>query len=393
MGAGSVAKKGMRILLLNYEYPPLGGGAGVISQNIVRQLVDFGHQVTVLTTWFRGEKEDFKKGGLRVIRLKSIRHHAYESNPLEMLSWILHAKRYLATNCRTYDYDLSFANFLLPGGEVSRFLLKRFGIPFVAISHGHDIPFAFPRQMLKFHLPTYFWLKIIYNKAERFFVQTSEMKRNADIFGSRMKAKNVKIPNGCDVEFFRPEFSKRKGAFKIIFVGRLVQQKDPMTFLKALKVLHDRDMYFLVDILGDGPLRQKMKRFVTENGLSDKVTFRGWVDKLQMLESYQSAALQVMASLFEGMSITALESLCTGQYLISTPVSGAHDVIEPGINGDIFDYGDYRTLAEKIHAFKKEKFSHGFRVDEAKLALFREKYSWPNIVRSYEKALAEAIHR
>ncbi len=61
----------MKILMLNYEYPPLGGGAGRISQNISEQLVDLGHQVTVITTWFDGTKEeDNIADKLTIIRIK-----------------------------------------------------------------------------------------------------------------------------------------------------------------------------------------------------------------------------------------------------------------------------------------------------------------------------------
>jgi glycosyltransferase involved in cell wall biosynthesis len=43
----------MKLLILNYEYPPLGGGAGVITQNIAEGLAARGHNITVLREkWF-----------------------------------------------------------------------------------------------------------------------------------------------------------------------------------------------------------------------------------------------------------------------------------------------------------------------------------------------------
>ena len=72
----------MNLLVLNYEYPPLGGGAGVITQNISKGLASRGHKITVITTWFENEPEEFTDKNLRVIRLKSKRKKVFQSNPL-----------------------------------------------------------------------------------------------------------------------------------------------------------------------------------------------------------------------------------------------------------------------------------------------------------------------
>lgn len=44
----------MKILLLNYEFPPLGGGASPVSYEIAKHFVNTGHQVDVITMGFRG---------------------------------------------------------------------------------------------------------------------------------------------------------------------------------------------------------------------------------------------------------------------------------------------------------------------------------------------------
>ena len=66
----------MKLLILNYEYPPLGGGAGVITQNIAEGLAKLGHDVSVVTTWFQGEQEvEIVNDNLKIIRLKSKRKY------------------------------------------------------------------------------------------------------------------------------------------------------------------------------------------------------------------------------------------------------------------------------------------------------------------------------
>jgi glycosyltransferase involved in cell wall biosynthesis len=189
----------MNLLVLNYEYPPLGGGAGVITQNISERLASLGHKVTVVTAWYKIEKEIEEANNLKIIRLKSKRKHTYKSSISEMLSWIKESKKFLNNYCKEEKFDLCFANFTIPGGIVALFLKRKFGIKYTIISHGHDIPWRYPKQMFHFHLTTYSRIKKICLQSEINFVQTQEMKKNIDKFlGKKYATKNILIPNGLD---------------------------------------------------------------------------------------------------------------------------------------------------------------------------------------------------
>lgn len=378
----------MKILILNYEYPPIGGGAGVVSKYHAEELAKRGHEVFVLTTWFKGEKELETNGNLTIKKIKSKRRYDFKSTPDEWLSWISQSKKFLNNYLQENKFDYCFAHFALPGGEVGKYIHKKFKLPFAIISHGHDIPWFFPKQMFKYHLITYFYIKKICKKADKLILLTNDMKKNADRFMGKMKYKNIIIPNGCETDIYKPNYSLKSDKFKIIFVGRLVAQKAPFVFLKAINLLQKKiSNVFDVNILGDGPLLNKMKKFVIENNLNDVVNFKGWVSKEEILKEYQSAHLQVISSEAEAMSIAALESLSSGLYIISTPVSGNTDIIEVYKNGVFFDIGDYKTLANKILEFNKTKFQNNFKVDDTFLNNFREKYDWTKIAEKLEEAI------
>lgn len=380
--------RNMRILILNYEYPPIGGGAGVVSRYHAEGLADAGHKVTVLTAWYKDEKGNEQKNNLTIIRLKSKRRYDYKSTPDEWLSWIAHAKRFLKGFLSKNPQDYCMAHFALPGGEVARYIYKRFKLPYAVISHGQDIPWFFPKQMFKYHLLTYFWIKAICKKADKLILLTDAMKKNADRFMGRMKHKNLIIPNGCETSQFFHDYEKRSADFKILFAGRLVAQKSPFVFLKALLLLKNRiGSNFKAVILGDGDLKQRMQQFVRKNGLEKEVKFKGWVSKAEMLSEYQSAQVQVMSSAAEAMSIAALESLSAGLYLISTPVSGNTDIIEEGINGEIFPFGKSDILADKLANYYTAKFQTNYRVPADFLDNFGKKYDWENIVQNIENKL------
>ncbi len=377
----------MNILILNYEYPPLGGGAGVCSQYHAKGLAQCGYRVTVLTAWFKGYSEIEYFDNLTIVRLKSQRKFLYKSNPVEMLMWVKQAILYFASN-QDLSFSICLANFIIPGGIVAKYLKRKFGIPYFILSHGQDIPFFFPKQMLKYHLITYFWLRSIVSGADKLLLLTQMIKKNADSYlGKNNRHKNMVIANGCDTETFYPDYTNATKEFTILFVGRLVEQKDPFTFLKAVKLLAELNVQFKVIILGDGPLRKKMLQFCNKYNLTQRVDFKGWVSKPEMVKHYQQASLQVMSSRDEAMSIAALESLSCGTYMLSTPVSGNTDLIENEINGEFFDFSDSKGLASKIEKFYFNRFLTGYQVPEIFLKRFRNTYNWDTIVKEYDKLI------
>jgi glycosyltransferase involved in cell wall biosynthesis len=380
----------MKILVLSYEYPPIGGGGGVICKNISENLAIMGNKVTVLTTAFKtktGNTPDPGTGNkmynLNVIRLNAKREKAFESNPFEMLSWIATTKRYIKSNPGFVDFDLCMAHFVLPGGEVALWLKINYGLHYVLVSHGHEIPWIHPKQMFFFHLLAYYWLKSVCKHSEVNFIQTRMMKSNIDQFlGEKYEEKNVIISNGADAAQFYLDFSKRREKLRIIFVGRLVIQKDPMTFLRAVRILFVYTNDFEVHILGDGNLRKKMERFVEENGLTGNVRFLGKVAEGKMVEEYQSAHLMVAPSLSEGMSISALEALNCGVYLIATRASGYEDMIREDVNGEFIGYRDTKNLSGKMVDFYKQGRKDK-QIPDKHLDDFREAFTWQKITLSY----------
>ena len=378
----------MNLLILNYEYPPLGGGAGIVTKYHAEGLAKSGYNATVITTWFEGEPELEEKGNLKIIRLKSKRKYTFKSNPYEMYLWTLASKNFLAFYCNDNKFDLCFAHFSLPGGSVALWLKKRFEIPYFIFSHGHDIPWFFPKQMFLYHLVTYFWIKRICLNSEKNVLHTNDIKVNADkLVGIKLSDKNIVVPNGCDTSIFKPDYSIVKENFKIIFIGRLVKQKDPFTFLKAILLYSKINDNFVVHVLGDGICRKKMEKFVLKNNLEKYVKFFGWVSKAKMIMEYQSASLQIAPSLVESMSISILESLFCGLYVIATPASGNKDFIVKNINGEIVDFKDYKKIAEKINDFYLNKFSNKYKMPEVFLNNFREKHDWNTIIKQFENIL------
>ena len=380
----------MKILILNYEYPPLGGGAGVCTQNIAEGLVKKENEVTIITTCFKKQRKIYTKKNLKIVSLNCKRKYIYKSSIFEKISWINHSKKYLEKYCKKNEFDICIANFTIPGGVVGKFLKKKFQIPYIVISHGHDIPWFFPKQMLKYHLTFYFWIKSICKNCEKLILLTPEMKKNADKFMGKEKWKNIIIPNGLKTT--KKNLKKNEdNKLKIIFVGRLTKQKDPMTFLKGIKEFSKHTENFTVNILGDGPLRKKCERYIKKNHLGKKIHFLGWIDKNKIAKEYQSTDIQVITSINEAMSITTLESLSFGNYLLSTPVSGNKDLIKKGINGDFFRKKNNKELGKKLIKYYKEKFEKNYQIPKKEIENIIKKHSWKDIIIKYHNLLKNIL--
>lgn len=384
----------MNILLLNYEYPPLGGGAGLISRYIAEGLAELGNTVTVLTTWYAGEEEHsmHMEGKLQIIRLKSARKLTFRSNLKEMISWIRHSNNYLPAHLMNHSYDVVFANFALPGGEVARKIFKQHHIPYVIISHGHDIPWLFPGQMWFYHLLTYLRIQKICSHCSVLFVQSGDMLRNAQRFVGKKHSDKVRlVPNGADFKMFFPDNTPRPERFRILFAGRLVKQKGPMLFLKAIRKLHEMGIPFEVIVIGDGPMRHAMHHYVETHKLRAMVRFIGWLSKEEMPSAYRSAHCMVAPSLNEGMSMAMNEALASGLYVFATDVSCNAALLRPEINGELIPGKDAETLAQQLAVFYRTRFLQDYRVPLDEVTHFHEAYNWYSIAHQYEEILKEVM--
>jgi glycosyltransferase involved in cell wall biosynthesis len=373
----------LRILILNYEYPPLGGGAGIVTKHLAERFASNGHQVHVVTTWFPGEPEYISERELSIMRLPSRRKYTYKSNPIEMLSWAKQALRYFRALPDEKMFDVCLANFTMPGGLVARYVKKRWNIPYIILSHGHDIPWFAPKQMFFWHLFCYPWIKSITKEAERTILLTPELKQIADNFsGKAASGKNIVIPNGMLMDQFRTGFDNPEETMQVLFVGRMVDQKDPITFVKACKLLNRMRVPVHFTMIGDGPLKESVEKQILKLGIRN-IEVMGQLSHYNVLKTYEKTHVLVLPSREEAMSMVILEAVSRGIYTITTPVSGNSSLIKEDVNGDFVDYGDAAAIAQKVAAFYYEKYSSGYQYPENMIHYLFDRYSWNNVVKHY----------
>lgn len=374
----------MKILILNYEYPPLGGGAGSISQSHARGLAALGHEVVVVTGSDRGEYYEVRETDhLKIIRLSSLRKHAFRSGMREKLDWMFKAIKFVQ-NPQCAHFDVCMAHFSLPGGAAALALKKKHGVPYGVVSHGQDVPWFYPKQMFFYHLLTTPFIKRILNRADQLWVQSRIMRENAERFLGRNKNIIKVIPNGCEVTGIRDPKPAPDGPIRLLFAGRLTEQKRPDKLIKTARLLAKKNIDFMLTIAGDGDLRKPLEKSVNRYNLADKVHFPGLVPREEMPGLYARHDILLAPSEAEGMSISVLEALFAGMYVVTTPVSGSEELITAKMNGEIVK-GSPKNIAAAVKRFlhaetpieERKKFYHAF---------VRE-YDWREIVKQYETSL------
>lgn len=130
----------------------------------------------------------------------------------------------------------------------------------------------------------------------------------------------------------------------ISYVGRLYPEKGILTLIRAM----ERLPHIPIKVLGTGPLRPQVEAEIRERKL-DQVELMGHVTGDVFHQLVTGARFSVLPSeCYEGMPYSALESLSFGKPMVATNIGGLPEVIEDGVTGLLFPFGDEVLLAARI---------------------------------------------
>jgi glycosyltransferase involved in cell wall biosynthesis len=129
----------------------------------------------------------------------------------------------------------------------------------------------------------------------------------------------------------------------MLFIGRHIPNKGPMTFLEAIeRVAPERDDFEAI-FLSDGPLRPRLEARAREHGLNGQVRFEGHVDDQSV--ALRGADIVVRPSLTEGMALSVIEAMAAGACLVVSDIPANRGLIEDGVTGRLVPPQDPEALA------------------------------------------------
>jgi len=339
----------VKILVLNYEYPPIGGGGGRVSQDLGRQLARRGRQITVLTSHIRGLPREDWDDGVRVRRVRCLRRRADRCTVPEMFAYVAAAIGPAVALARRWQPDLMHVHFAVPTGPVAYLVHRLTGIPYVITAHLGDVPGGVPEQTDRL----FRWLRPftvpVWRTAHTVTAVSSFV---ASLAEQAYAISPVVIPNGLDLSRYPSVVRRPSSPTRFVWVGRFQAQKNLLFGLRRLADV--RHLGWHLDLVGDGSDRLEAEQFTRDAGLGDRVTFHGWVAPDEADRIMARADVLYVTSLSEGLSVVTIQALACGLAVVGSRIGGVADVVEDGVNGLLCSLEDPEAFVKALRSVCEE---------------------------------------
>lgn len=219
--------------------------------------------------------------------------------------------------------------------------------------------------------------KFFYSFADCLIVNSKALKKE---FIDILKLKSNLIYNPLDNERILKLAKKKtelnffnKKTINLLNIGRLVEQKDQLTLLRAIKYLKSKINIKLI-IIGNGPLKNELNNFVRDNNLQLNVKLIEYTDN--PFKHFKNSDFFILSSIFEGLPNVLLEAMLLKKFIISSNCpTGPKEILNSGKYGALFNPGDYKKLAELILYYSKNKKEYEKKVKNGFVSLRRFDYS------------------
>lgn len=139
---------------------------------------------------------------------------------------------------------------------------------------------------------------------------------------------------------------KENEVLHFITVGRLAPWKNIDKIIQAMAILNEKGFNFIFNIVGSGPLNEKLKILVKELKLENKIFFLGQKNTEELNEIYLDSDIYIQASGYEGLPHVILEAINFNLSIISTPIGGTNEILLDGKNGWILKLKDKKAPDE-----------------------------------------------
>ncbi len=380
----------MKILIINYEFPPLGGGGGEGSKNLAKHYVRLGHEVQVLTAHYHGLPHHEMIDGYQVYRTPSGRKAKDHCTKWQMLQFFLRNISPALRLAREFRPQVTHIHFVIPVGPLGYLIYRKYKIPYIITCRGGDVPATRQVGWL------YDLIRPVLYPVVRHAARLAAVSRNlAGLARQSFWSLPVEyIPNGVDSQFFAPgdvEPSAECDVVRLLFVGRISEQKGLPTLIDALEAARRQcHRAFMLDIYGDGPLKAKLSRQINEKGLQDIVRLHGWVTRDELRMVYRGADAFVLPSYSEGLPMACLEAMASGLAVVATRVGGTPEVVKDDENGILVDPHDHNQLADAlVRIITDPALRRSYGACSRRIA--ETEFSWETVARQYLDLLEQVV--
>jgi glycosyltransferase involved in cell wall biosynthesis len=373
--------------MVNYEFPPIGGGGGNAHLFLLSQYANNTNlKADVLTS---APKPGFTKVKLSEnVTIYKVGLHKKDMHfwkKTEVIEWLLKAGFHYRKLLRENNYDLVHAFFGFPTGWLCYRTANK--LPYIISLRGSDVPGYNVRLKSDYRLLSGLFRRI-WSSAAIVVANSSGLRNLALKFMPSIDI--TVIPNGIDTEKFHPsenqDFTK---PVRLLTVSRLIERKRVDLLIKAVYQIKKLGLDVRLNIAGEGNLDRLLQKLAHELKITDSILFLGRISAEQMPQVYRDNDIFVMSSEHEGMSNAMLEAMASGLPIVTTRCEGVEELIMD--NGIVVEEAQANQIAEAIQklagdqrAYKKMSTAARKRSQEFNWKSVADKY-----IDSYRKVLKE----
>lgn len=361
----------MKILVLNYEFPPVGCGGASVSYEMSRVLVNKGHDVTVVTMNYKDLPYYEVREGIKIYRVKCLRKRRDACKPFEQFTYLISCAKFLRQHLKANTYDINHTHFVFPTGVISLWLKWKYNLDYVITAHGSDVPGHNPKFDKMFLVLKPIWKGIV--RKAKYIVSPSI--HLLDLIKDNEPLSNYRfIANGI----YTQDYYSSKKNDEILVLCRLQKSKGVQNVIKAFAKVNKKN--WILRIVGDGPYRRELEDMVQKLSLAESVIFEGWVENKseKHLELLSKAKIYISASQFENCPISVLEALCSGSYPLLSNISAHSNYVS---NDHLFEVNNVKDLSDKLQTLILED-TIDYKVD-------KKQYDWDLLIDEYIKLFQE----
>ena len=340
----------MKILMFNYEYPPLGGGGGVFNKQLAEELAKNGHMVTVITSNYNSQRACEIVEGVKVIRVPVLLRS--DQNAAGLVSMLSYFPASLVAGHKQLSkerYDLIHTMFAVPSAPSALALSKHFKIPHLLSILGGDI--YDPSKKLSPHKTPllHTTVKRMIEGSDKVVALSYDIKSRAIEYykvSKKIDIVHLGIPEPEFSAKSRDDFGFRQNDILLITVGRLVARKGLEDLIEIVKKLDDKKIKLI--LVGDGPEKTRLQNLASEFDIHKQICFMGYVSDETKFQLLSIADVYVSTSKHEGFGIVFLEAMATGLPVICYDKGGQTEFLKNSHTGYLVTYGNKDLFQKQL---------------------------------------------
>ncbi len=377
----------MRILFLNYEYPPLGGGAANATKYLLHAYKDKKNISVDLVTTAADNKERTEDlgGGVRVHYVAINKDHATltHQSPRDLLVYTWKGYQKAHALMRQQKYDIIHAFFGVPCGWMAQRLARPARTPYIVSLRGADVP-GFSDRFDRIYPVLKPVIRSVWRSAAAVVANSERLRALAQ---QTVPDQDIAIIyNGVDTQRFTPSDEAQKDdTFVILVAARLMRRKGIRFAIAAFEQLRNQRPHTKAKMIiagGDGDAAAELRAQVAAANLTNDVLFTGHLDQDALITAYHKADAFVLPSLNEGMSNNMLEALACGLPIIMTRTGGS-EVLTDGEQGFLVERENADAIRVALERMIDDPaMTAAMRTKSRALA---EKMSWQSVADHYEQ--------